>query len=369
MGAPPAVRNTCETVDSLTAPSPSAASRAAWCLAGAYVVRSDSTRRSQPSADAETGTPPPPPRPPPCPGPAVCQCSEQAREARVTGERQQEQPGHTTGGGGRGGESGTLAAFMAERSDALTDRPNRSTSAAATARSYTALLHASWAASSSKVPTAPNCTSSTHTRRTPPCCVCSNACAAPPRSILIRLPHSPPSCLHRAPQGTHPPPSLLAPRPHRRFAYPPPPHAQRASAFVRPPPPPPTFHHMPQRAHHAARLHASHPRLGGCALLSACALRGAPPRSAPARFSTASRTDARSSSSPSAPCRLTGVQVRDSTAGRGRAVGLAPRNKRLPTRPCAKPGACRVALRAERRVLGGLRSWGHYPSNCFLPCV
>jgi hypothetical protein len=32
-----------ETVDSLTAPSPSAAARAAWCLAGAYVVRSDST--------------------------------------------------------------------------------------------------------------------------------------------------------------------------------------------------------------------------------------------------------------------------------------------------------------------------------------
>ena len=36
---------------------------------------------------------------------------------------------------------------------------------------------------------------------------------------VIRLPHSPPSCLHRAPQGTHPAPSLLVPRPHRRFAY------------------------------------------------------------------------------------------------------------------------------------------------------
>jgi len=29
---------------------------------------------------------------------------------------------------------------------------------------------------------------------------------------------SPPSCLHRAQQGAHPAPSLLAPRPHRRFA-------------------------------------------------------------------------------------------------------------------------------------------------------
>jgi hypothetical protein len=32
--------------------------RSAWCLVGAYVVRSVGMRRSQPSADAETGTPP-----------------------------------------------------------------------------------------------------------------------------------------------------------------------------------------------------------------------------------------------------------------------------------------------------------------------
>jgi hypothetical protein len=31
--------------------------RSAWCLVGAYVVRSVGTRRSQPSADAETGKP------------------------------------------------------------------------------------------------------------------------------------------------------------------------------------------------------------------------------------------------------------------------------------------------------------------------
>ena len=174
MGAPPAVRNTCETVDSLTAPSPSAAARAAWCLAGAYVVWSDSTRRSQPSADAETGT-----RASAAAAPAALSWTRclsvqrTAREARATGERQQEQPGHTLGQRGGGG---ARCPHGAERSDAhcrWTQAYTRSTPAAITARSHDRSPGPRPAAKSPQLRIVP----CRHTRaRAPPCCVC-NACA------------------------------------------------------------------------------------------------------------------------------------------------------------------------------------------------
>ena len=142
-----------------------------------------------------------------------------------------------------------------------------------------------------------------HTRT--PCCVC-NACAR----LLVRflfdfhiLRHS---CLHRAPQGAHQPlPCLRRARTasHIRLRR----RAQRASALcdhLRQPPP---RHSAP------TTLHGCSLRAGEWAVAcwrSALLRRATTPLH---RFSAASRTDARSSSAPSAPCRLTGVQGRCGT--------------------------------------------------------
>jgi len=145
-----------------------------------------------------------------------------------------------------------------------------------------------------------------------------------PRSILIQLPHSPPSCLHRAPQGTHQPLPFAAPRPHRRFAYPPPPpRPARLRLVPRPPPPPTTTARPPRLA--AARFEPA-TRAVACW------------RSAPAGAEPAGTTPLRSFSTASAltrapPVLLLPVQVdrcagAHGTAGTGWHGGL--RAQRLP---------------------------------------
>ena len=61
---------------------------------------------------------------------------------------------------------------------------------------------------------------------------------APPRSNRIRFLILRPPVSTAPQQGAHPAPSLLAPRPHRRFACPPPPPRPARLRLVRPPPPP-----------------------------------------------------------------------------------------------------------------------------------
>ena len=217
------------------------------------------------------------------------------------------------------------AAFVAERSDALTDRPTRST----THRHRPFLQPLSYtpprlrpAAKYPQLRIVP-CRHVHRARRAarpPPCCVCNAAyLRAPPFDsystyfLTLRPPVS------TAPTGVHQPLPFAAPRPHRRFAYPPPPprpallrldcattssHANQPPATTACPPRP--------------RLPASSRRVGGCVLAQRPACwRRACWRNAPVRFCTASRTDARFSSSPSAPCRLTGVQVRHCLAWAG----------------------------------------------------
>jgi hypothetical protein len=173
------------------------------------------------------------------------------------------------------------------------------------------------------------------------------------RSTPIRLLHSrTASCLHRAPQGASRSPSLLAPRPHRRFAYPPPPPRPARLRLVRPPPPTPTSRparHSVPTTPTAARFEPASGRLRAGAAPRCAEPAGITP---PARFSTASAPDARCSSAPSAPCRLS----RCAGAARLGVGGLreTAARERLPTRACVRPGACRTAWRAERRDLAGL---------------
>ena len=99
---------------------------------------------------------------------------------------------------------------MAERSEALTDRPTRSTSAAPQPVLTTVPYTPPGPRPAAKYPQlriVPRCR---HTRSAPSVLRLQRV-RAPPRSILIRLPHSPPSCLHRAPARYAPTPSLLAP--------------------------------------------------------------------------------------------------------------------------------------------------------------
>ena len=204
------------------------------------------------------------------------------------------------------------------------NRPTRSTSATARShnRSPTRLLGCvqPLSAHTSEL------SLSTHTRRPPRLCL--HACAR----LLVRIVFDflfSALLSHRAPTrcGTQPLP-FAAPRPHCRFAYPPP---LPRPALLRPVrPPPPTTTHRHSRAHHAARPLASSRRVGGCVLAQRPAAQS---QDAPARFSTASGPDARCSSSPSAPCRLSRCTGARGTAGRGRAAGdccaRAPPNSRL----------------------------------------
>jgi len=131
----------------------------------------------------------------------------------------------------------------------------------------------------------------THTRRPlRACCVLRAACNACARLLVrssesyrIRLPNSPPSCLHR--------PHKVLTQPFPACAAPAPPLLRIFASTAAPSAPPPLRDHLlprqlpttpKQRAHHAARLPASCPQRG---LL-------AQSQDAPARFSAASRTDA-----------------------------------------------------------------------------
>ena len=255
----------------------------------------------------------------------------------MTGERQHEHRGHTTSGGGSGG---ALPSWRSEATLSQTDLPG-----APPPPPPPVLITVPYtpprlrpAAKYPQLRIVP--CRHTHAHR-PPCFVC-NACAR----LLVRIlfdflfSGSPPSCHHRAPQGTHPAPSLPAPRPHRRFAYPPPPPRPALLRLVRPPPPTTT---PPQRAHHAARPPASSRRVGRLRTAGAAPCCAEPAGTTPpARFSTPSAPDARCSSAPSRPCRLTSVQVRAARLGVGGSWGTAAR-ERLPTRACARPGACRAA--------------------------
>jgi hypothetical protein len=166
-----------------------------------------------------------------------------------------------------------------------------------------------------------------------------------------KLPHAPRPCAARA--RTAPPRSfdsssafsfsalLSQPRPHKVRTQPALPCLRRArtaaslcstAAPSAPPPCATTSANLPHAAAHPPRPTAARfvPATWAVACWRRALLRRACWHNAPARFCTASRTDARSSSAPSAPCRLTGVQVRHGTAGRaaGDRCAFAP-NSRL----------------------------------------
>ena len=104
--------------------------------------------------------------------------SEQAREARVTGERQQEQRGHTTGGGGGGG--GALPSWRSEATLSQTDRPG-----APPHRHSPFLQPLSYTPPRLRPPAKYpqlRIVPRRHTRTAPPRCVC-NACAR----LLVRF--------------------------------------------------------------------------------------------------------------------------------------------------------------------------------------
>jgi hypothetical protein len=136
------------------------------------------------------------------------------------------------------------------------------------------------------------------------CPVRRHTCAAPLRAASATrarassfesysIPHSPPPVLPRS-NKVRTTPFLPAPRPHtaashirlHRRARAPPPCATTSSHANQPP-------SAPQRAHHAPWLLASTRRVGGCVLAQRLLVQS---QDAPARFSAASRTDARSSS-------------------------------------------------------------------------
>jgi hypothetical protein len=187
-------------------------------------------------------------------------------------------------------------------------------------------------------------------------CVCSNALHAPPFDYILlnSTSYSPPSCPHRAP-------TRCAPSPFPACAAPaPPPRISVSSAAPSAPPPCAT---TSSHANHPPHATARPPRRAAARFEPASGLlrAGAAPcwrracwHNAPARFCTASRPDARSSSAPSALCRLSRRPGAARHGGHGGPRGTAA--CLLPPRACARPGACRAARHAERRDRGGLHA-------------